>query len=95
MSSAPPAVALSAIRELMSLYVSGALARNFEQLSIPVVAVSADMWPIDYEANRRHMVSFDAIVLNNTGHFLMMNRPDDFNTAMEQAIDMIANKQAR
>lgn len=94
MSAAPPAIAISAMRELMSQYVAGEVAKNLEQIRIPVVVVNGDKWPIDYEANRRHMASFDAIVLKDADHFLMMNRPAEFNTALEKAIGMLSRKAA-
>jgi len=50
------------------------------------------MWPINYEGNRRHMFSYDAIVLEGADHFLMMDRAEDFNRALEKAINMILKK---
>jgi len=41
------------------------------------------------------MFSFDAIVLKEADHFLMMNRPEDFNRALDKAIDMILTKQVK
>jgi len=38
------------------------------------------------------MFSFDAIVLKDTDHFLMLNRPVEFNKAMENAINKIRQK---
>ncbi|MEN6424517.1 MAG: hypothetical protein ABFE13_04085 [Phycisphaerales bacterium] len=72
--------------------VSGEAARILEQIRLPVVLVNGDLWPIDYEANRRHMLSFDAIVLKGADHFLMMNRPQEFNQALEKAIHTLATK---
>lgn len=95
MSSAPPAVALSAMHEMMSQYITGEAAKIFEQIHVPVVTVSGDLWPINDEGNRRHMFSYDAIVLKKADHFLMMNRPDDFNPALEKAIRMILEKQGK
>ncbi len=92
MSAAPPAVALSAMREMMSQYLTGDAARVFEQIRIPVITVNGDLWPINYEANRRHMFSYDAIVLKDADHFLMMDRPDDFNSALEKAIQMLRER---
>jgi len=88
-SAAPPAVALSAMKEMMSQYITGDAARVFDGMRIPVVTVNGDLWPVNYEANRRHMFSFDAIVLKNADHFLMMNRPEEFNPALEKAIRMV------
>lgn len=88
-SSAPPAVALSAMNEMMAQYITGDAAKVFEQIRIPVITVNGDMWPINYEANRRHMFSYQAIVLKKADHFLMMARPQEFNRALEKAIKML------
>ena len=92
MSAAPPAVALSAMKEMMSQYITGEAAKVFEQIHSPVVTVNGDLWPINYEANRRHMSSFDAIVLKGADHFLMMTRTEEFNPALEKAIQRILAK---
>lgn len=92
--SAPPAVALSAMEEMMSQYITSEASKIFEQIRIPVITVNGDLWPIDYEANRRHMFSYDAIVLKKADHFLMMDQPEEFNMALEKAIRMLLEKQA-
>jgi pimeloyl-ACP methyl ester carboxylesterase len=86
MSAAPPAVALSAMKEMMSQYITGEAAKIFEQVRVPVVCVNGELWPVNYEANRRHMLSYDAIIVKKADHFLMMNRPEEFNRALEKAI---------
>ena len=90
MSAAPPSIALSAMEELMSQSITGQAAKIFEEIHIPIMTINGDLWQIDYEANRRHMFSFDAIVIKKADHFLMMNRSDEFNKAMKQAIKSIA-----
>lgn len=92
MSSAPPAVALSAIHEYLSQYITGEAAGIFDEVRVPVIEVNGELEPIDYEANRRHMYSFDAIVIEKADHFLMMDRPDEFNRALGKAIEMILQK---
>lgn len=94
MSSAPPAVAVSAMKEMMSQYITSEASKIFEQVRIPVITVNGDMWPIDYEANWRHMFYYDAIVLKDADHFLMMDRPEEFNAALAKAIEMLVRKQA-
>ncbi len=91
-SAAPPAVALSAMNEMMLQYITGEAAKVFDNIRIPVITVNADMWPINYEANRRHMFSYDAIVLKKADHFLMLARPDEFNRALEKAINKLSEK---
>jgi len=91
-ASAPPSVALSAMQEMMSQYVSGEAARIFDKVRVPVICVNGDLWPINYEANRRHMLSFDAVVIKGADHFLMMDRPAEFNQALQQAVQTLAGK---
>lgn len=89
MTAASPAVALSALKSMMSQYITGETAKIFDDIRMPVISVNSDMWPVDYEANRRHMAFFDAIILKGTDHFLMMDRPDEFNRALDKAVHMI------
>jgi pimeloyl-ACP methyl ester carboxylesterase len=95
MAAAPPQVAMSAMEEMMGLYISGEAARIFDAIRVPIVLVNADLWPLDEAANRRHMQSFDAIILKGADHFLMLGRPAEFNPALEQAIAIIKGKSAR
>jgi pimeloyl-ACP methyl ester carboxylesterase len=91
-SAAPPSVALSAMNEMMSQYMTGEAAKIFDKIRIPVITVNGDLWPINYEANRRHMFSYDAVVLKDADHFLMMDRAEEFNRALEKAIHMLSGK---
>ena len=91
-SAQPPAIALSAMKEMMTQYVTGEAAKIFEKVRVPVITVNGDLSPVNYEANRRHMLSYDAIVLKKADHFLMMNQPEEFNRALEKAIQMLSNK---
>jgi pimeloyl-ACP methyl ester carboxylesterase len=91
-SAAPSDVALSAMNEMMTQYITGEAVKVFENIRIPVITVNGDLWPINYEANRRHMLSYDAIVLKKADHFLMMDRPEEFNISLEKAINMLSGK---
>lgn len=95
MSAAPPAVAMSAMDEMMGQFIRGEAAKVFEQVRVPVISVNGSLWPIHYEVNRRHMLSYDAIVLDGADHFLMMNRPGEFNAALEQAIQRLMKPESR
>jgi pimeloyl-ACP methyl ester carboxylesterase len=80
---------VSAMRGYMAQWISGAGPALFEELPLPVIAVCADLWPVDAEANRRHMHSFEAIVIEETDHFLMLGAAEEFNRALEKAIAKI------
>ncbi|MBK7701915.1 MAG: alpha/beta hydrolase [bacterium] len=93
-SSAPPPIALSAMEEMMMQYVTGEAAAVFEAIRIPVMTVNGDLWPVNAEANRRHMAAFDAVILEGADHFLMMDRPQEFNQALERVIHVLAEQAA-
>lgn len=57
-------------------------------ISAPVVAINPDVAPTDTESLRRHGV--EPIVLSNVGHFLMLEDPDQFNSALATTIDGFA-----
>jgi len=80
------------MEELMSHSIDGSAAEIFEEISIPIMAVNGDRWPIDSEANRRHMKSFEAIVVEGGDHFLMVNRSAPFNEALMKAVKAIEAK---
>jgi len=92
MAAAPPEVAMSAMEDMLNLYVTGELATMFEEIPLPVIVVNGDLWPANPEANRRHMHSFDVLVLEKGDHFLMMHRGEAFNRALEEAIRRFSEK---
>lgn len=92
MSSAPADVALETMEGYLFEYVTGATARVFDELKVPVVCVNGDLWPVNEEANRRHIRSFETITVAGGDHFLMLNRAHAFNQALEQAIYKVLRK---
>ena len=92
MASAPPRVALSAMTNMLGQFVTGEAAKIFAEVRVPVVSVNGYLWPIAHEANRRHMASYDAIVVPVGDHFLQLAMPEAFNRALEQAIGMVVAK---
>lgn len=91
MAAAPPSVAISAIEEMLKLYVTGEAASIFKEIPLPVVTVNANLWLLNTEGNRKYMHSYEAIVLDDTDHFLMMDQPERFNAALAKALGMILN----
>lgn len=92
MSLADPKVALNAMNGSLGGYLTGDVAKLFDELDVPVVAVNADLWPTDVEANRRHIKDFELIELDGLDHFLMLKAPERFNPALERAVKMILKK---
>jgi pimeloyl-ACP methyl ester carboxylesterase len=85
MSSAPPAVALSAAKS--SFTHSRQITHDFEHLKLPVIAINPDNEPTDLESMRKHGV--DVIIMPKAGHFLMMEDPKRFNEILDTAIKKI------
>jgi len=94
-SAASPTVALSASNSMLSQYITGEAAKIFDEIRLPVVSVNSDMWPVNYEGNRRHMSSFNTIIMKGADHFLMLDRSEEFNRALEKAIHVILENRAK
>ncbi|MDD2236687.1 MAG: alpha/beta hydrolase [Kiritimatiellae bacterium] len=89
MSAAPSRVALSAMENMLRLYTAGETATLFDEVQVPVIGLMADMWPVNAEANRRHMLSFETMMFEGGDHFLMLNQPDAFNRALKKAVNRL------
>lgn len=57
-------------------YDTGAIAR---QLHVPVRCINGDLYPTDIQASRNWVEDFDAVILPHTGHFPMLECPEEFN----------------
>lgn len=86
MSAAPPEVAVSAMEEMLTDTLSGRARSAFDGLEIPIVAINADLWPTNTEGNRRHIGSFEAVIMEGTDHFLQLAEPASFNAELERVI---------
>jgi pimeloyl-ACP methyl ester carboxylesterase len=54
-------------------------------VSVPLLAVSAKLpwWPADYDSYVHKLApEVEYHVLDDAGHFLMLDRPDDFNALL-------------
>ena len=91
MAAAPPLLAISAFKEYMGQYVTGEAAAVFEEIQVPVYCVNADLWPVNSEANRRHMALFDFATMKDVGHFLMLEKADEFNELLDEAVSKIVS----
>lgn len=85
MSSAPPSVAVSAIRNLFFYDPLPTLAK----INLPIISVNCDMYPLSLEENKKHVKSFSFKMMKGVGHFLMLEKPDEFNKLLKEAISEI------
>lgn len=85
MSSAPPEVALDALRHALSFdrVMPGLLA----ELDLPLVAINAAEPATDVESLERHGAK--VLLMPGVGHFLMMEDPEGFDPLLREAIQRI------
>jgi pimeloyl-ACP methyl ester carboxylesterase len=88
MSSAPPDVALSAMRS--SFTHSRQITHDLEILKLPVIAINPDDQPSDVESMNKHGV--ELMILPGVSHFLMMEDPKRFNTLLDYAVQKLTNQ---
>jgi pimeloyl-ACP methyl ester carboxylesterase len=89
MSSAPKKIALSAFRNYLGQYVNGEAATVFKDITIPVVSINARLWPTAPEENRKHIKNYHLFYIEGTGHFPMLENPEEFNMLLKKAINYI------
>jgi pimeloyl-ACP methyl ester carboxylesterase len=89
MSSAPPNIAISALEEYTGTIADKKMISVFKEVKTPVRCINADLWPTKPEANRQYMQSFDVSIMKGAGHFLMLERPDEFNKLLNRSIKEI------
>lgn len=57
---------------------------------VPVRCVNAGFMQTDVEGNRAHKEDFQATILPNVGHFVMLEKPTEFNEAMSAYVAALA-----
>lgn len=85
MSSAPPEVALDAIKYAVA-NEPAALA-GLRDAAIPVTAINPDYRPTNVESLERHGVK--VVLMSGVGHFLMMEDPASFNRVLADTIERL------
>ncbi len=86
MSCEPSYAALSAFKEYVAKFENKGIANLFREVKVPVRCVNADLWPTNPEANRKYMSSFEVTIMQGCGHFLMMERPEEFNKHLHKYV---------
>ena len=74
--------------------IGSSLMRNFadydralamQSAGVPIRAVNATLWPTALEVNRKY-ADFDAVLMEDVGHFLMQEAPETFNHHLRKVI---------
>jgi pimeloyl-ACP methyl ester carboxylesterase len=83
MSRTPIEVCCAMFRSFGAYDLAGAVAK----LHVPLWCVNGDKFPIAFEDLRRAVPGFDAVVLPHTGHYPMLECPEEFNRRLGGMLD--------
>jgi pimeloyl-ACP methyl ester carboxylesterase len=86
MSRTPPEVVCAMYRSFGG-YDAGAAAAK---LKVPIRCINGDKFPLNLEAIRRIVPDFGAVVLPHTGHYAMLECPEEFNRVLAETIEKVA-----
>ena len=74
-----------AVTAIEPLYKSD-LAALAAAIRVPVRNIVGDLEPVDTEVNRKHFGDYDVLRLPAVGHYPMLEKPAEFNAALEDAL---------
>lgn len=83
-----PELAINALKPLYEMD----LRTIAKQLDIPVRAINSDSQPTEIENNRKYFKNYDYRVITGTGHYPMLEKPDEFNKILKEVIEELVAK---
>ncbi|MCB1036006.1 MAG: alpha/beta hydrolase [Acidobacteria bacterium] len=83
MCAAPPEVAI----RLLELFPDYDMKAAFRNAGAPIRSINAASYPTNVEGNRQFAPDYDAVVMEGVGHFLMMEKPEEFNGHLRTMIE--------
>ncbi|EAS45719.1 hypothetical protein P3TCK_05061 [Photobacterium profundum 3TCK] len=69
--------------------MSGKASRVYESVNVPVVLVNARLWPTNSEKNKKHIKDYSIYYIEDSGHFPMLEKPNEFNTILMEAVKSV------
>ncbi len=87
-SSAPPDVGISAMRNLLFYDPIPTL----KEIHLPIISINCDMYPVSVKENKKHVDSFTVKMMDGVGHFVMLENPPKFNQLLQESIDELTKK---
>ena len=83
MSAADPEIGINAFRNLANYDLKSAA----QKMEIPICSISADLWPMNLDANKKYAKTFKLKLMPGIGHFVMLEDPEKFNKLLEEIIE--------
>ncbi|MDB4933155.1 MAG: putative Carboxylesterase [Labilithrix sp.] len=68
---------------------------TMDHLAMPIVAIDSDLRPVALDHNRAHAPQFDARVIKDTGHWLMLDKPTEFASTLREVVESIESGKAK
>ena len=68
-------------------YVDYSPARTFKACPVPLICINAaEPNPTEVEHNRRYLPDFEVVLVDDVGHWIMLERPEEFDELLRAAI---------
>lgn len=77
-----------AVEALRPLYAMNVL-KYAKEVEVPVVAINSAYTPTSIENNRKYIKSYDAFFIEGTGHYPMLEDPENFNNKLEAVLNKL------
>lgn len=61
-----------------------------KQVDVPVRAINSDASPTGIENNKKYFSNYDSKIITATGHYPMLEKPDAFNTLLNEIINELS-----
>lgn len=78
-----PELAINALKPLYSMDIC----KMAKQVNIPVRAINSDASPTNSENNQKYFKNYKQRTITDTGHYPMLEKPDEFNTILKELIE--------
>lgn len=85
MTDASPEVGTSAYRSMIE-FANDRQRPLMKQVKVPFVCINAKRDPAKAAAGKKHAPQFEIVILPESGHFLMMEHPEEFNKLLAETL---------
>lgn len=92
MTSAPETIALNSFEHYLKYYSGSRSVDSFKDLNMPLISINAKRRPTNEAGNKEVVGGYQLVFTDNTGHFPMLEKPDNFNQLLANAIEQIETK---
>jgi len=59
---------------------------SIQSVKVPIVAINSDLKPTNVNAFKKYVPTFKAKIIEDVGHLIMWDNPDEFNRLLEESI---------